>query len=260
MASLRPAAATAEALAGCVAADFAAYVRETLARQERFTWVLAGGVTPRLFYSNLAKPPLRDAIPWERLWLYWGDERCVPKDHPDSNFRMVEEALLQHVPVRASQVFRMRGEDPPPQAARDYEKIVRDRFPGAVWPAFDLVLLGMGVDGHIVSLMPGTAALTEYSFPGEKDRRKGETGEPAPPRWVVHNVIRQLQTVRLTMTLPVINHARQVWFLVTGGKKAEAYERAQGEPTAGCPGSLVRPESGELRWYVDQAVVEKVIK
>src|SRR5437764_1478075 len=120
------AAETPEALAERVAEDFAALVQETLFKQERFSIALAGGQTPKSFYSRLAKPPYNTSIPWSRIWIFWGDERCVPKDHPDSNFRMASEALLQYVPVQPAHVFRMRGEDPPPQAAQEYEKAMRN--------------------------------------------------------------------------------------------------------------------------------------
>jgi 6-phosphogluconolactonase len=234
---------TPEALAERVAADFSALVAETLKTQERFTIALAGGQTPQLFYSRLAQEPYKSTIPWSKIWVFWGDERCVPKDHPESNFRMASESLLQFVPVPAAHVFRMRGEDPPPSAARDYEKAMRETLRTTeTWPKLDLVLLGMGPDGHIASLIPGTPALME---------------RPEATRWVVGNVVRSLQTVRITMTLPVFNHARHVWFLVTGAKKQDAFARAQSGPQENCPASLVRPETGELRWYVDKAVKEE---
>src|SRR2546425_1185565 len=113
---------TPEALAERVAADFAALVQEVLAKQDRFTLALAGGQTPKLFYARLAKEPYRSSIPWAKIWVFWGDERCVPKDHPDSNFRMAAESLLQYVPIPPQHVFRMQGEDPPPLAAKEYEK------------------------------------------------------------------------------------------------------------------------------------------
>src|SRR5437016_2210424 len=120
---------TPEALAERVAADFAALVTDVLQRQDRFLLALAGGQTPKLFYSRLVKEPYRSTIPWSRLWIFWGDERCVPKDHSESNFRMASEALLQYVPIPPAHVFRMRGEDPPPSTARDYEKLLREVFP-----------------------------------------------------------------------------------------------------------------------------------
>jgi len=230
---------TPEALADRVAADFAALVKETLSSRDRFTVALSGGVTPKGLYTRLASEPYRSSIPWNKLWIFWGDERCVPKDHPDSNYRMTEEALLRYVPVASDHVFRMHGEDPPPQAAREYEKILRRVFGvDEPWPAFDLILLGLGPNGHTASLFPGTPALAD--------------GE----RWVVGNVVRAQQTVRITLTLPVLNHARQAWFLVTGAKKVEIFAKAQASPDPECPASLVKPDSGELRWYVDQAVVQ----
>src|SRR5688500_6602493 len=110
---------TPEVLAERIAEDFARLVTDTLAHQDRMAIALAGGQTPKQFYARLAKPPYVTSIPWSKLWFFWGDERCVPKDHPDSNFRMVAESLLQYVPVPPSHVIRMRGEEPPPQAAQE---------------------------------------------------------------------------------------------------------------------------------------------
>jgi len=229
---------TPEAQAERAAADFAALVADVLQRQDRMTVALAGGQTPESFYARLAKEPYKSSIPWAKVWIFWGDERCVPKDHPESNFRMASEALLQYVPLNSAHVFRMRGEDPPPVAAREYEKILRETFgAAAVWPSFDIILLGLGTDGHTASLIPGTPALIE----GDK--------------WVVGNVVRSLQTVRITLTMESINHARHVWFLVTGAKKTAAFQRARERPDPACPASLVKPEKGELRWYVDKEVV-----
>jgi len=211
-----------------------------VSRQPRFTVALAGGQTPRSFYACLAKEPYRTSVPWAKVWVFWGDERCVPKEHPESNFKMAAESLLNFVPIPSSHVFRMRGEDPPPIAARDYQQILKNTFGDAPWPEFDLILLGLGSDGHTASLMPDTPALMDGD------------------RWVVGNVVRSLQTVRITLTLPVINHAKHIWFLTTGAKKSQAFAKAQEGPDSSCPASLVKPESGELRWYVDKAVVEKV--
>lgn len=229
---------TPEAVAETIAADFEAFVQETLLRQDKVAVALAGGATPKLFYSRLTQEPYRSAIPWGKLWIFWGDERCVPPDHSDSNFHMVKEALLDHVSILPSHVARMRGEDPPPESARAYEKILRDFYPGQSWPHFDLILLGLGPDGHTASLIPGTPALIEHG-----------------DRWVVGNVVRSLQTVRITLTLPAINQARQIWFLVTGAKKKEVFAKMQQGPDPQCPASLIKPETGTLRAYVDKAVV-----
>jgi 6-phosphogluconolactonase len=230
---------TPEIVAEKAVQDFVAHVRETLEHKDRFSVALPGGATPKLFFSRLAQEPYRSEIPWDKIWVFWGDERCVPPEHPESNYGLARQLLLDKVPVKNSHVFRIRGEDPPAETARTYSKTLHDAFRmDGEWPAFDLIILGMGPDGHVASLMPGTAALQEER------------------RWVVENVVRSLQTVRITMTLPVINRARHVWFLVTGVKKAPAFARAQGGPHIECPASLVHPPTGEVRWYVDKAVVE----
>ncbi len=249
---------TPEALAERVAKDFARLVSESLSKQERFSLALAGGVTPKQFYERLAKEPYKTSIPWAKLWFFWGDERCVPKEHSDSNFRMASESLLQYVPVQPSHVIRMRGEDPPPLAAQDYEKFMRGFFrDSGFWPHFDLILLGLGPDGHTASLIPGSPAVSNHVSEHLEERRQPEAGpgEVPQPRWVVHNVIRALQTVRLTFTYPVINQAKNIWFLVTGAKKSEAFAEVQKGPNPSWPASLVQPATGGLRWYVDKEVV-----
>ena len=232
---------TPDALAERAASDFSKLATEALASSRRLTVALAGGSTPKAFFARLTEEPFRSVVDWTKLWLFWGDERCVPPDHPDSNYGMAHRALLEKLPAPPTHVYRIHGEDPPPQAARDYEKTLRDVFGASVdWPEFDLILLGMGSDGHTASLIPGTSAVQE-----EK-------------RWVAENVVRSLQTVRVTLTLPVINRAQRVWFMAAGAKKAAAFAKAQGDPTPDCPASLVRPAKGELRWYVDRAIISVV--
>jgi 6-phosphogluconolactonase len=250
---------SAELLAEQVAKDLAALIEETLQTQARFTIALAGGQTPKFLYDRLAREPFRSSIPWSKVWVFWGDERCVPKEHPESNFGMAQEALLSRVPVGSAHVFRMRGEDPPPYAAGDYEKQMRDVFRDQPWPAFDLILLGMGSDGHTASLMPGTPALAEPAVP-EGERRQGGLDQPPPQRWVVHNVVRSLQTVRITLTLPAINHAKNVWFMVTGAKKQSVFAKVQEGASLQYPASLVEPKTGRLRWYVDKTVTEGAVR
>ena len=228
---------TPEALAEQAAQAFLTLVKHTLTERPRFTVALSGGATPKMFYSRLTQEPYRSEIPWDKIWFFWGDERCVPPEHSESNFRMAKEALLEKVPVPSAHVFRIRGEDPPTETGRSYARMLHDYFKmDGDWPAFDLILLGMGADGHTASLMPNTAALDEER------------------RWVVENVVRTLQTVRVTITLPVINHARNVWFLVTGAKKAGAYARVRTGPSPEFPASLVQPQFGQLIWYIDKAV------
>lgn len=214
---------------------------------DRFRVALSGGSTPRAFHAVLAAPPYRDQIEWSRLEFYWGDERFVPPDDPESNYRMARETLLDQVPVEARQIHPIptRAGDPAAVAAA-YEAELRRDFalgPGE-WPRFDLILLGMGPDGHTASLFPRTAALQERD------------------RLVVANDVPQLQAVRITLTAPVINRAAAVAFLVAGTDKADALaavlEGAR-DPER-LPAQLVAPTDGELSWLVDRAAAAKLTR
>jgi len=204
-----------------------------------FSVALSGGSTPKALYSLLATSG-RSRLPWDRMFFFWGDERHVPPDDPESNYRMVFEALLSKVAVPGANIFRIAGENPDAKrAAEDYEQTLRNFFhlaPGQ-FPRFDLVLLGMGNDGHTASLFPGTTALAEKT------------------RLVVANWVEKLKTERLTLTLPVLNHGAMVLFLISGADKApvlrEVLERDQ--PGERYPSKLIRPLAGELIWLVDQA-------
>jgi 6-phosphogluconolactonase len=195
-----------------------------------FRLALSGGSTPRTLYSLLARRPL----PWERLHLFWGDERCVPADDPDSNYRMARETLLDQAPIPPAQVHRWRTEDGPQVAADEYHRLLAREFGPGV-PVFDLVLLGMGEDGHTASLFPGTPALQ------------------VSDRWAVANYVPQVKDVwRLTLTFPVLNAARRAWFLISGAAKAEALRRVlSGEDL---PSGRVRAE--ETVFFVDQAAYQ----
>ena len=220
---------------------------------------LAGGSTPRSLYRLLADPaaPLRARIDWQAVHFFWGDERHVPPDHPDSNFRMAREAMLDHVQVPAAHVHRIAGEEPDAaRAARLYERELIEVFglrreaagggEGAAggesaagnaareWPRFDLVLLGLGEEGHTASLFPGSPALQEAQA-----LVAAVHDAPKPP------------PERLTLTLPVINAARAVLFMVQGASKREALERVRRRDPA-VPASHVRPVDGELRFIVDR--------
>ncbi|MFY9979529.1 MAG: 6-phosphogluconolactonase, partial [Candidatus Sulfotelmatobacter sp.] len=179
-------------------------------------------------------------LPWERMFFFFGDERHVPPDDLESNFRMANESLLSKVPIPAGNIFRVPSENPDASAAAEaYEKSLRSFFglqPGE-FPRFDLILLGMGPDGHTASLFPETAALQEKS------------------RLVVANWVEKLKTHRITVTLPVINAARRVLFLVSGTDKAAAlHEVLEGkQPAEKYPSKLVRPTNGKLIWLVDRA-------
>jgi 6-phosphogluconolactonase len=220
----------ADVLAQAAAEHFVAQATEAIAARGRFVVALAGGSTPRPTYALLAGGAFAAQVKWPRVHVFWSDERCVPPNHAGSNYRMAREALLDRVPIPTANVHRIRGELPPPQAAAAYESELE-----AVLSAggrFDLILLGMGADGHTASLFPGTPALAE--------RR----------RWVVENDVETLDAWRITLTLPVINAARQVTFLVSGAEKAEALARIRaGEPL---PAGLVQPAVGRLTWLVDR--------
>ncbi|HEV8672729.1 MAG TPA: 6-phosphogluconolactonase [Methylomirabilota bacterium] len=229
------------ALADEAAGRVAAAARETVAAQGRFAVALSGGTTPRALFERLAGPPWRHEVPWSRAEVFWGDERWVPPDHPESNYRMARAALLDPVGIPPERVHRIAGEaaDPAAAAAAYEAEIARvlGGVPGERPPVFDLVLLGMGADGHTASLFPGTAALAE--------RR----------RWVVANAVPGLGTHRITLTLPILNRAARVLFLVAGADKAATLREVLEGPVdpQRLPAQAVRPEAGHLVWLVDRA-------
>jgi 6-phosphogluconolactonase len=198
---------------------------------------LSGGSTPRGLYSRLARPAFVRAVPWPQLEFFWGDERCVPPDDAQSNYRMAREAMLDHVPVLPTQVHRWRGEERDFKLAADaYAAELRRCFGGSL-PVFDLVLLGLGEDGHTASLFPGRPSLR------------------VKRRWTYADDVPSLGR-RLTLTLPVLNAARQVMFLVAGGEKAAALAGVmRGDPRL--PASRVRPGAG-LRILADRAAAAEV--
>jgi 6-phosphogluconolactonase len=212
---------------------------EAVVARGRFTIALSGGSTPKSLF-NLLATNARTTLPWDRMFFFWGDERHVPPTDPESNYRMADEAMLSKIPVAAGNVFRMPAENPDAAAAAEaYEKTLRKFFqtaPDGV-PQFDLILLGMGPDGHTASLFPGTAALQEKS------------------RLVVANWVEKLKTHRLSLTLPVLNAARCVAFLVSGTDKADVLKIVLEEDVPGeqYPAKLVKPSDGKLIWFVDRA-------
>jgi 6-phosphogluconolactonase len=210
-------------------------LNEPLTPGVRRSLCLAGGQTPRALYQVLATE-YRDTIPWPQLDLYWGDERYVPPDDAQSNYRLVRESLLDHVPIPKENVHPMPTDLPDPDdAAAAYEQALRERF-SPPWPRFELVLLGMGSDGHTASLFPGSPALAERT------------------RWVVTSRASVDPRVRLTLTLPVLNRAALVFFLVAGAEKADILRRVLAGPpeSAPYPAAAVRPEDGRVVWWVDQ--------
>jgi 6-phosphogluconolactonase len=225
---------TPEELAGAAARDFAARAQETINERGRFAVALAGGSTPKATYEVLARD-YSGELDWGSVHVFFGDERSVPPDHEDSNYRMAHETLLSRVPVGS--VHRMRGELPPAEAAAAYERELREFFRADGLPALDLILLGIGEDGHTASLFPETSALD------------------VTDRWVVANPVLKLETTRLTLTVPVINAAKAVTFLVAGEGKAGALKEileGDADPRA-YPAKFIRPEDGDLTWMVDEA-------
>lgn len=210
--------------------------RGAIAARGRFTVALSGGTTPRRLYALLADPagPFAGAVDWGRVHVFFGDERCVPPDHPDSNYRMAREALLDRLPIPPGHVLRWRGEDPDPaRAAAGYQGALRARFP-AGRPALDLVLLGMGPDGHVLSLFPGSPALEERSA-------------FAAAAWVG-----RLGVWRLTLTLPVLEAARAVLLLAVGRDKSARLAEVLSGPGP-LPAQRIRPASGDLCVVADAA-------
>lgn len=219
-------------LAEAAARDFVAKASQAIKERSRFTVVLAGGSTPKATYARLARDHAAE-VDWGNVHVFFGDERAVPPDHEDSNYRMAHEALLDHVSVGS--VHRMRGELPPEAAAKAYEEDLREFFEDESLLRLDLVMLGIGGDGHTASLFPHTPALDVMN------------------RWAVENPVEKLETIRLTLTVPVINAARAVNFLVAGEDKAEALREILegGEDPHTYPAKLVRP-SGGATWMVDR--------
>ena len=236
----------AAAVARTGAERFAALAREAVEARGRFAVALSGGSTPKALFQLLARDPFRSAVPWDRIELFWGDERCVSPDHADSNYRMTRESLLQAVPITPARTHRIEAEkDDHAAVAAAYEaEIARvlGGTPGGTPPVFDLVFLGMGPDGHTASLFPGTTALGE--------RR----------RWVVANHVPKFKADRITLTYPILNQAARVVFLAAGGDKASVLQEVLEGPPAleRLPSQGIRPDAGELLWLVDRAAAAQL--
>lgn len=218
-------------------AEFLQIVQSSIQGSGRCTVALSGGTTPRSFYSLLAQQP---NVPWDKIFFFFGDERHVPPDDPNSNFRMASESLFSLAPVPAEHIFRVPAEIPDADtAAQSYEQTLRQFFnlEEDALPRFDIILLGLGPDGHTASLFPGTAALHEDE------------------RLVAANWVEKLKTWRITLTYPVINNAAEILFLVAGAEKQEAVLAVlQGKPDPETyPAQGIRPENGRLVWVVDHA-------
>jgi 6-phosphogluconolactonase len=237
---------TGEAVAYAGVEKFVTLARNAFAAHSSFSVALAGGNTPRRMYQILAGDPFRSRVDWSMVHLFFGDERCVPHNHPDSNYRMAYETLISRVDIPSSNVHAIRGEGDPRENARLYEDQLHSFF-GLSWPRFDLVLLGLGEDGHTASLFPHTDALAEKRA------------------WVVANWVEKLRTYRITLSAPAINGAANVMFTVVGAAKAPALAEVlngANDPER-WPAQLIKPEAGALTWLADSqaaAQLPKVIR
>jgi 6-phosphogluconolactonase len=222
-------------VAAAVADLFVSAANDAIRQRGGFFVALAGGRTPRAAYELLGADERREAIDWLRVHVYFGDERCVPPESAESNYRMAFEALLSKVPIPPRNVHRMHGEEQPPRAARAYaQKLVETM---AELPRFDLLLLGMGADGHTASLFPGTDPRTDEDL------------------LVRAPFVEQLGEHRLTLTPLVINNSRQVAIAVEGAAKAPALAAVRDGPydPLRYPAQIVAPSDGKLQWLVDRA-------
>ena len=219
------------------AQEFVAQANQAIAARGKFTVALSGGSTPKGLFTLLASGSISN-IPWDKIFFFWSDERHVPPDDPESNFRMANEAMLSRAPVPAANIFRVHAEQKDAAAAAlEYEQTISKFFglqPGE-FPRFDLVFLGIGPDGHTASLFPGSSGLEEKS------------------RLVIANWVEKFKTDRITFTYPVLNHSACVIFLVSGPDKAPIVHQVLENPASGLPCQRVRPLDGRLIWLLDRA-------
>lgn len=222
------------ALTQTAAQEFHKVAESAVQERGRFSVALSGGNTPRAIYSLLASE--HKELPWDRIHVFFGDERHVPPDHPDSNFRMASESLLSKVPIPEKNVHRIHAELDAEAAAAEYDQQLVNFFhlSNHDWPRFDLIFLGIGEDGHTASLFPGSQALAEMSHR------------------VMANWVEKFKTFRITLTFPVLNHAAEVVFLVSGADKAQALNQVLRPGAKKYPAQCVQPENGRLLWLVDQ--------
>jgi 6-phosphogluconolactonase len=222
-------------LSDAVAKWIADTIENTLKEKDRFTIALSGGSTPERLHRLLAASPYKEQIDWSRMHIFWGDERAVPFEDSRNNAKMAYDTLLNFVPVPAKQIHVMRTDIEPEQSAVEYEKILHEYFDGPM--SFDLVLLGMGDDGHTLSLFPGTAVVHEEKA------------------WATAFFLKAQDMYRITLTKTIVNLAARVAFLTTGPKKAHALKEVlKGDYNPDLyPSQEIRPVNGELHWFVDEA-------
>jgi 6-phosphogluconolactonase len=230
-----------DALSRAAAERFVSLSRAAIRSHGRFATALSGGSTPRLLYALLGSLPHRENIDWKRVHIFWVDERCVAPSHEESNYKLVADALLLKAAVPEENVHRIHGEEGPGPAAEIYEEELRKFFVASPKPVFDLVILGAGVDGHTASLFPGSALLQERM------------------RDVVPIYRERPDVDRVSLTLPVLNRAANVLFLVAGNNKADiVYEVLKSDNQKQYPAGRVQPVNGILSWFIDKAAASKI--
>jgi 6-phosphogluconolactonase len=227
------------------AEQFAALAEYAIRKRGRFVVALSGGSTPKPMNALLATPRFVELIEWEKVFIFWSDERCVAPEDPESNYGSARESLLVNVPIPAGNIQRIYGELSPEHAAQKYEDKLREFFAGQPTPRFDLILLGLGDDGHTASLFPGTPAVRENS------RWAMAVTHQEPPLPLVD---------RVTLTPAIINAAANITFLVTGQAKAERLRQVLRDPynPDRLPAQAIRPKNGKLFWFLDDAVAGKI--
>jgi 6-phosphogluconolactonase len=223
------------------AALFVRQAQLSVTHRERFAVALSGGHTPRCLYEILAGPPFRDKVAWEKTHVFWGDERCVPADDRRSNALMTRQVLLDHVSVPPDQIHPILCHEKPTKSAKQYSNLLHDFFSSGP-PVFDMILLGLGENGHTASLFPQAEILKDQTA------------------WTASIYVKEQDMHRVTLMPAVINRARLVVFLVSGGSKASALKEVLTEPfdPFRLPAQLVRPQTGELVWLVDKAATAQL--
>jgi len=231
-----------EAISHQAASLFVKAAKNAIDRRMRFVAAISGGSTPRRLYTLLGSAECSPQVDWQKVHLFWVDERCVPKDHEESNFKVSFDSVLSKVSMPVENIHRIMGEEDPEKAARDYENEIRESFGTGDWPVFDLIILGMGSDGHTASLFPGSKSLEERE------------------RLTVPVYLEKPKINRITLTLPVLNHASQILFLVSGRSKATVLSQVLGDghERDRYPAGLINPIHGDIIWLIDQEAADRL--
>jgi 6-phosphogluconolactonase len=231
-----------EALSLRAASVFVSASRNSIAAKKRFAVAISGGSTPKRLYTLLGSEAYRHQVDWQYVHFFWADERCVPKEDEASNFRTAFDTFLSKIALPDKNIHRIKGEEAPDKAARDYEKEIRRFFGESERSGFDLIILGVGEDGHTASLFPGSKSLEERV------------------RLAIPVYLGEPSKNRITLTLPVLNNAVQILFLVAGPSKAGVLSEILGDrgKKKGFPAGLVRPAHGNMTWLIDQEAARKL--